>query len=33
MGEVYLVRTDGIHKGGFVKKGKRTLLFLQFKTK
>jgi len=33
MGEVYLVRTDGIHKGGFVKKGKRTVLFLQFKTK
>ncbi len=29
-GEVFLVRTDGFHKGGFVKKGFRTIIIVEY---
>lgn len=30
MGEIYLARTDGFHKGGFVKNGKRIILIVEY---
>lgn len=34
MGELYIVRTDGLHKGGYIKgHGKRTVLYLKFQNK
>ena len=29
-GEAILVRTDGFHKGGFVKKGYRTVIIVEY---
>ena len=29
-GEVFLARTDGFHKGGFVKKGKRIIVIAEY---
>ena len=32
IGDIFIVRTDGLHKGGFVKKGYRTLLIMEYRT-
>lgn len=30
IGEIYIARTDGVHKGGFVKNGKRTIIIVDY---
>lgn len=32
IGDIFIVRTDGLHKGGFVKKGYRTLIIIEYRT-